>query len=271
MENSNGLLLLIQVICSNIRHLRFAQSKIVSLMLLVRLGLLCSQEIILRRIVPFVVVAIEDHVAVVRACAIKSLRMLMHSIIVISPGETNVFETFLFPVLNVVAKDSEVLVRIAFAESISVLAECAKRFLDIEHYMNQAKIINSDSIPSASNVDAASASGVSSNQVVIESIYDKKLRLLHEQVSRWINDLVLDVGIVSSAEHRKNGSSYASQHCGLIKRALLQDIVRLCIFFGAQESAMGILLAQLLTYLNDQVFYKLQFKKITIYVCRIGS
>lgn len=39
----------------------------------------------------------------------------------------------------------------------------------------------------------------------------------------------------------------------LVKRALLEDIGRLCIFFG-QEATTDLLLTQVLTFLNDQVF-----------------
>lgn len=283
MDNSNGLLLIVQLLCSNIRHLRFSQSKVISLMLLVRLGLLCSQELVLRRIIPFIVISLEDHYAVVRACAIRSLRILLNSITVVPAAESNIFETYLFPALNTVAKDSEVLVRIAFAESLSVIAESAKRFLDTEHFMLQMKVVNNTS-NDANGADSASGStsssnvgGGSSNSLLVENIFDKKLRVLHDHVSRWINDLVLDVGFVSTAGggdyHRKlNAGHYLSQHCALVKRALLEDIVRLFVFFGAEESSVG-LLAQLLTYLNDavRVNFNLFFSDILVCLCRIGN
>lgn len=74
-----------------------------------------------------------------------------------------------------------------------------------------------------------------------------KLKALHDQISRWIRDLFLDG---SSLDFRRG--SGLSSHASIIKRAILVDLMRLCVFFG-QESTMELLLTQLFTFLNDQV------------------
>jgi hypothetical protein len=108
--------------------------------------------------------------------------------------------------------------------------------------------------------------------------YESKLKALHEQVGRWIRDLVLDSSAGSTqslagrgwhAEGLSSSGELATATAtttvsmavaavatasggGLVRRALLTDISRLCLFFG-QENTMDLLLTQLLTFLNDQV------------------
>jgi hypothetical protein len=110
--------------------------------------------------------------------------------------------------------------------------------------------------------------------------YDKKLRALHDQVNRWVKDVLLDgargLGNTrvqplkkSSVRSRSNEpvspsprgqsaeSSQSDQITGkdgsasLLRRVLLVDVVRLCAFFG--HESMDVLLQHLLTFLNDPV------------------
>lgn len=229
-EDGKGLLLPIQIICSNIRHLSFPHSKITAILLLVRFGRCCEDDIILQRILPFIVTMLNDHVAAVRASAIRGIKSLLAIVCTFSTLESNLFQYYLFPAFNKIAKDPDVVVRIAFAESIGSLAETSKRFLDKSHVQLMKKTL-SDEL---------------SKDSIVEASYDSKTRYLHEQVSRWIRDLVLETSVVDN--RRGSGlSSFGS----IVKRVLLIDIVRLCVFFG-QESTMDLLLTQLLTFLNDQ-------------------
>ena len=63
---SEGLVILVDLLHSNYRHLRFPQSKIVCLMLLVRLGRYCTDAVILQRALPLLLLALEDQCAIVR-------------------------------------------------------------------------------------------------------------------------------------------------------------------------------------------------------------
>ena len=87
--------------------------------------------------------------------------------------------------------------------------------------------------------------------------YDIKLKALHDQVIRWIrevsssnNNMKSDYPISVSVTSALTTTTGAS----LVKRALLEDIGRLCIFFG-QEATTDLLLTQILTFLNDQVSF----------------
>jgi phosphoinositide-3-kinase regulatory subunit 4 len=213
-------------------------------MLLGRLGIKCSDEIILQRITPLLIHALDDSASFVRITALRSLRTVLTAVKTFSSFESNIFPQFIFPAISRLAKDPEITVKITFVESIVRFAETAKRFLERAHLMAQNKVVASD--PSSNEATTTTADDVN-GIVFVDFSYDKKLKALHEQVSRWIRELVVDVGVLDP----RRGSGLASNG-SIIKRTLLVDLMRLCVFFG-QESTMEMLLPQLLTFLNDQV------------------
>ncbi len=240
------------ILNSNYRHLKYPQSKLVCLMLLTRLGLLTSDDIILQRIIPTLLVAIEDQSAPVRAMTLRSLRSVLVVVQNFSLLESNIFPSYIFPALSRVAKDNEIIVRVAFAESIGRFAETSKTFLDQAHFQALQKSVFETKLASVDNdpVDCIS----------VEFPYNQKLEQLKEQISRWIRDLVVDAVVVSnqagnvldnSFQKNNHNNRVASASGSLVKRVILMDIMRLCVFFG-QENTMDKLLTQLLTFLNSQ-------------------
>jgi hypothetical protein len=279
---SEGLLLPVQVICSCFRHLKYPQSKVVGLILLIRMGLQCTDEVILHRIVPVLILAVEDPFPPVRAMAVRALRSVLQAVGAVNAVEANIFSQYVFPALSLkVARDNEFIVRIAFAESIGRLAETAKRFLEQTHLAAQNRAVADSNatgtattpLPPDSGLKASTSpttnadSDVSATSVtVVDFPYDAKLKALHEQINRWIRDLVLDSGSAYDSQQRgypnSSSNSYvdprrtsmAVQHAmsagSAVKRVLLVDVMRLCVFFG-QEATMDILLRYILTFLND--------------------
>jgi len=69
-----GLVLVVQIICSNLRHVKYPQMRIVALLLLVRIGLYSPDDVILQRILPFLVASLEDSCPAVRATAVRAMR-----------------------------------------------------------------------------------------------------------------------------------------------------------------------------------------------------
>ena len=203
------------------------------MMLLLRLGLLCSDEIIIRRIIPFVVSLLVDNIAVVRAISIRALRTLLLAIDSISSVDANIFELYLFSSLGKITKDAESIVRVIFAESIGRFAEVSKKLLDISH--RNINLCDKNSDNNSQNISA------------MGELYDQKLRNLHDQCSRWIRDVILDNSLSVNPERKLQIVSSP------VKRILLVDIVRLCSFFNSHDSVV-FFVTQLLTYLNEQVF-----------------
>ena len=74
----NGLVIIIQVIVSQLRTLKYPQSRVISLMLLVRLGLRCSDDIIIQRVIPILKESLEDSNGYVRASALRSSHVLLY-------------------------------------------------------------------------------------------------------------------------------------------------------------------------------------------------
>lgn len=73
--------------------------------------------------------------------------------------------------------------------------------------------------------------------------------------NRWVQVIAQDTGGPSSATGTAahlHPSSSRGQHHSLSRRALLRDIMRLCMFFG-QETTLELLIPILNTFFNDKV------------------
>ena len=278
--DSEGLLMVIQVVCANIRHVHLPQTRIVALILLARLGSLCADSVVLQRVVPSVLQVLQDDQSCgVRAVAVRALTSLLHNVRQVAPFETQIFPNYIFPALSSLCKDPEVVVKVAFAECIGRIAEASKRMLEYTQLVVQNKAVSeaqkaataegqkpadasTDSdVPEApaSSSDAGGAGQPPSHITVPDGDYDAKLKVLQESIGRWIRDLIDTASNVSDTkpgggERFDSGGrkgSGMSSHGSVIKRALLADIMRLCVFFG-EVATIDLLLIQLLTFLNDQ-------------------
>jgi hypothetical protein len=204
---------------------------------------------------------------------VRVLRALLVLVRSISAAEGNIFPLYIFPSLSRISKDPELTVRVAFAESVGCIAETAKRFLDISHMAALGKAATepsgADGEAGLGEAQAAKATAVEPSslseagvaapaaQRTVHFPYDHRLDQLKEQVSRWIRDLMADSVVappssVASSVYSAGAAAAATEgrRASTVKRLLLMDITRLCVFFG-QESTVDRLLTQLLTFLND--------------------
>lgn len=99
-----GLIFIIHLITSNFRHLKFPHSKIISIMMLIRLGQRSTDEMILQRILPILLLAVDDPSTFVRSISIKALVQLLSIIQTITAFESNIFPLYIFPSLNRLTK-----------------------------------------------------------------------------------------------------------------------------------------------------------------------
>ena len=232
-KNGDGLVLLLSILCSIFRHLRYPSSKLICLSMIGRVACFgrCADEVILQRLIPLVcTLGLGDQSAPVRALSLRTLRSLLKAVCKFGPSEENIFPSYVFPHLSRVAKDQELLVRVAFAESLGHFAESAKRFLDITHAQHVHKVL---SRANENRPDKVS---------VIDFPYESKFEILKEQVTKWTKELITDEWYDSNQHANRVGS--------VMKRIILEDILRLCLFFG-QDSTKDTLLTQLLTFLNN--------------------
>lgn len=130
----SSLLIYLQLILASIRHVRHPTSKVVALQMLTRMCDLCgSDEVRLQRMVPVSIALLQDQDALVRASALKFLTHVVSKVHVFSPSDSKIFPQYIFKRVSPLLTDPSLVVRLAFSQSISVLAETAQRFLDISH------------------------------------------------------------------------------------------------------------------------------------------
>jgi serine/threonine protein kinase len=250
-KGDNGLVIVLSLVCSSVRHVRTPFTKLTSLLLLVRLGAYVSDEARLQRLIPYIVgesqsSLLYDSSSVVRAAAVRGLCKLLGMVKSFPPVDANIFPQYILPALAKFPSDPEEMVRIAFANCLPSYAETARRFLDIAHQLQRAKqtaeraanMLSPGVGMSAATPPRAGSSTDDNSDGLITASYDKELKRLHNMVSRLV------VQVTAPDMSQKGSGAH-------VKRALLLDITRLCLFFG-RERTLDVVLPQLITFLNDR-------------------
>ncbi|KAI9919994.1 hypothetical protein PsorP6_016035 [Peronosclerospora sorghi] len=235
-HDRNGIVIILSLICSSLRHVQVPESKLTALYLIRSLGQFTSDEARLQRLVPYLLEVIDDPSATVRALALRTVTFLLSLVESFPLADASVFPQYILPAMIPFQSDPDELVRITFAECLPQLAETSRRFLEIAHAMKQRMLTSSGSATSMSTMSSRSNDSSATNTLYIaSSSFDKELSVLHKMISRFVIQL--------TTPDQKASSS-------LVKRALLVDITRLCVFFG-QERTLDVVLPQLITFLND--------------------
>ncbi|XP_067658475.1 phosphoinositide 3-kinase regulatory subunit 4-like [Haliotis asinina] len=225
VERNNALVLLISLVGSSSRDIHFYESRLTGLDLLLKLSKYVSADIILDRIIPYMLHFANDPFPRVRAKTIETITDCLSDIKNVPRSDSNVFPEYIFPNLTHLVHDEVALVRAAYAENIAHLAETALRVLEMTQLQELSEIdIKEDSEDS---------------QYMLESSYDVELQTLQEMIQQKVVTLLSDPD-------------------NLVKQTLLQSgITRLCVFFGRQK-ANDVLLSHMITFLNDKYDWKLR-------------
>lgn len=237
-DNRNGIVIVLSLLCSSLRHVQVPESKITALYLMRYLGQYTSDEVRLQRLVPFLIEVVDDASATVRALAIRTLTFILSLVKTIPLSDASIFPQYILPQMSKFPVDSDELVRITFAECLPMLAATSRRFLELAHSMKQRNAPGSNTGGNSNPPSSKSGESTTASNTLFlaSSNFDKELNRLHKMVSRFVIQL--------AAPDQKASSS-------LVKRALLGDITRLCIFFG-RERTLDVVLPQLITFLNDR-------------------
>ena len=187
--DSEGLVLLSSLVTSNIRALKFCGSKIKSTEILSSLACyMNSDEIVLDRMLPYVIVQLTDHFPRVRIAAFRSLIKCLKAVKKIPTSDTNIFPEYILPNLLPLSHDRNELVRVAFATGIAEIAQESVRFLDLIMLCSHQKEpfektdlgnVTDQQVFHKSDMEQASAHNHNSGQKS-ETNYDKELVALHE-------------------------------------------------------------------------------------------
>ncbi|KAM9487955.1 phosphoinositide 3-kinase regulatory subunit 4 isoform 2-T4 [Clarias gariepinus] len=219
-SKEHGLVVLVSVITSCLQTLRFCDSKLAALDLVLHLASRLSVEILLDRITPYLLHFCNDSVPRVRAEAVRTLAKVLALVKEVPRNDVNIYPEYILPGIAHLAQDEATIVRLAYAENIAHLAETALRFLELvqENNLNCEQDVNGD--------DAEETRHLNEN-------YDSELQALHEMVQQKV------VTLLSDPEN-------------IVKQTLMENgITRLCVFFGRQK-ANDVLLSHMITFLNDK-------------------
>ena len=110
------------------------------------------------------------------------------------------------------------------------------------------------SIASAPAYNDSSSSAIDLSSVMVDFAYMPKLRELHDFVGQWVKQLTSENPAMQQQQQqdaRKGGAHPGINYVSFVKRIMLDDIMRLCLFFG-QEATVTLLLPHLLMFFNDQ-------------------
>eukprot|EP00794_Sanderia_malayensis_P015350 gene15350-16926_t len=221
-EADNCFVMICSLITSNIRSLKFANSKHLSLDLMLEMAPYVSDDVILERLLPFMFHLVNDEVPRVRAHTIGTITKCLQYVKNVPRSEGNIFPEYILPNLSYLTNDPEVIVQIALAENIASLAETALKFLEIVQ-LNTVNAANQEKEP----------------QFQYQASYDVELQALHELVQNKVTALLTNSD-------------------NLVRRTLLdKGLTRLCVFFGRQK-ANDILLSHIITFLNDKTDWQLR-------------
>jgi len=159
------------------------------------------------------------------------------------PSDASIFPRYVFKKIAHLITDSSLFVRVAFAQNIALLAETARRFLDVGHAVRLYEAVaGRHSREGSSPNDSSGRSPVfpETAATMITNSYDSDLAVLHEVVFRWVMHITTD----------------NSDHSSQSKQALLRGLPRLCNFFGSDHSFQ--ILPIILAFLNDRKDWQLR-------------
>ncbi|XP_076085974.1 phosphoinositide 3-kinase regulatory subunit 4-like isoform X1 [Mytilus galloprovincialis] len=221
-EENVGLVLVLSLLESSSRKLHFFNTKIMALQLLLDFSKYLTTDIILDRIVPYMLHFANDHFPRVRAELVRVITQCLKTIKSVPRSDANIFPEYIFPSLSNLTQDPSAMVRAAYAENIAQLAETGLKVLEM---MQRSDLEEKEEEETDSTIFQAS--------------YDMELLSLQETIQQKVVTLLSDPD-------------------NMVKQALMENgITRLCVFFGRQK-ANDVLLSHMITFLNDKTDWKLR-------------
>lgn len=221
-ETNEGIIIIVSLITSCLRGLKHCTAKLNSLEIIHNISSYLSPEIILDRLLPYMIYLSNDCYPRVRIASLQTLTHCLTQVKSIPRSDANVFPEYILPNLARITQDEAVLVRVAYAENIAELAETALRFLEMTHL----------------ETEQTETEQSNSENTYIQThhhygTYGSELQALQEMIQQSVSTLLSDPD-------------------NIIKQTLLErGITRLCVFFGRQK-ANDVLLSHMITFLNDK-------------------
>ncbi|KAJ5097910.1 hypothetical protein N7532_004911 [Penicillium argentinense] len=227
-QSDEGVLIFLTLIVSNLRTTAKASARIKACDILLAFAEKLSDEAKLDRVLPHVMVLLNDGTDAVKVAAIRTLTQLLEMVHEVSPVNAYLFSEYIFPRLQPFIISSKhqpsPIVRSMYASCIASLAQSSLRFLDI------IQALRSDN-----RLTALVPVGFEprwAEDATYHNLYN---------VAR--NDLLEYFEVHTKALLTDADPS--------VRRAFLGSVSSLCVFFGNLKSN-EVILSHLNTYLNDR-------------------
>lgn len=217
------------------RSLTATSAKLTGLELLSKISELVDDEYKLDRYLPYIVASLGDQQSLVRASALRTLTSIVRTVTHVRSEDLNLFPEYIFPTVMNFKTDPEVLVRVAYSESIAVLAKTAQHFLEI------AQLTKINSTTTEQSDAGATSESTADGDVDGDSImaYDVELGALQTFVQ-------LELQVIMTDQE------------SIVKQTLLSNnITLLCTFFGPQKVGEA-LLCHMFTLFNEKRDWRLR-------------
>lgn len=222
-EELPGMILILSLLCSHVRHIQSPAMRVLALQLFVRISPYCDDNGRLQRIVPYIISLLHDDSAAVRAGGIRSLSHVLDDVQQVPASDVHVFPEYILPAIEHLAADPEAIVKEAFAQEIAQMAEVSRRFLEASQVLllrNQQQLFT----PSGGR-------GQDRHRMKFGN-YDASLQEIHELFSQIISGM------------------FWKDCPSCVKQALLRDMARLARFLGKKKTT-DFLLPLVVTFLNE--------------------
>ncbi|KAL4779535.1 hypothetical protein BJX76DRAFT_361704 [Aspergillus varians] len=224
----DGVLIFLTLVVSSLRNTSKSSARVKACDILLAFAERVSDEAKLDRILPYIMILLNDRTDSVKIAAIRALARLLELVQVVSPVNAYLFSEYIFPriqpfVLNTNSHPNP-SVRAAYASCIASLAHSSLRFLD----MMQA--LRSDTrLPT---LMPAGSEPRWSEDATYHNLYDVARLDLLDYFEAHTKALLTDTDTS-------------------VRRAFLGSVSSLCVFFGNMKTN-EVILSHLNTYLNDR-------------------
>jgi phosphoinositide-3-kinase regulatory subunit 4 len=224
--DENGTFILLNVVTASLRSCARSASKVRACELLLAFAERLPDEAKLDRVLPYVVLLLEDPDEMVLVAALRTMTQILSLVTVVSPVNSFLFTQYIFPRLQVFVKTrgftEHSLVRATYAACLAGLADTASRFLDVMQALKAE-----GTLPSSDKGVDGDADDYIGNGDAYDSIRLEMLDQFEGQTKVFLTDT--DTAV---------------------RRAFLTSVPSLCVFFG-ETMASDVILSHLNTYLND--------------------
>lgn len=224
----DGTLVFLTLIVSSLRNTAKASARVKACDILLGFAERIPDEAKLDRILPFVMMLLNDRSDHVKVAAIRTLTQLLAMVEVVTPVNAYVFPEYIFPRLQPFVPSSNSnpspMVRAAYASCISSLAQSSLRVLDMIQAL-RSDVRLPTLVPVGSEIGWTEGPNY-------HNLYDVARVDLLDYFEVHTKALLVD-----------NDPS--------VRRAFLGSVSSLCVFFGYPK-ANEVVLSHLNTYLNDK-------------------